>query len=98
MVYNVSDQVDYNISHKIINTTVTQFPLSLIVNYTVGGKNSMQNLTFTSKTTTDVADNGAAFDILLSNPKRKRLATSEAWFDFDYWSPDGMTLNYEGPN
>lgn len=84
--------------HKITAVDVRQFSLSLIINYTVGGQNNIKKLNFDAKAdnATTTADNGAAFDILISNDKRKRLATNEAWFDFDHWQTDGMALKYDG--
>lgn len=38
-------------------------------------------------------DNGAAFDIVLENPKRKRVITQEPWFNFDYWLNPSVQYN-----
>ena len=85
-----------NLSHNITNTSVDQFPLSLVVNYTAAGDNEIHGLNFTYRNFTDYADNGSAFDIVIDNPKRKNAKTREAWFDFDEYANDGLVLIYNG--
>lgn len=85
-----------NISRNVTNTSVDQFPLSLVLNYTASGDNEIQGLNFTLRNFTDYADNGSAFDIVIDNPKRKNAKTREAWFNFDEYSSDGLVLIYNG--
>ncbi|CAL6026368.1 Conserved_hypothetical protein [Hexamita inflata] len=73
-----------------------RFPLALVLNYTQSGKNEISQLVFGDKTNPSIEDNGAAFDIVVSNPKRKRFTTAESFFNFNYWAKREQRYNYTG--
>lgn len=70
------------------------------MNATMGGENEIVNLTFTDQNVISVEDNGASFDIVIGNKKRKRLVTPEPWFNFDFWAGNttGIRYNYTDTN
>ena len=77
-------------------STIDNFPLGIVMNATMGGENEIVNLTFTDQNIISVEDNGASFDIVIGNKKRKRLVTPEPWFNFDFWAGNttGVRYNY----
>ena len=69
-----------------------------MVNYTRAGKNELENVSFSPKTEVNPEDEGAVFDIVIGNPGRNRLEIPPAWFNFDYWTSDGLPITYKGSN
>ena len=84
------------IDNSLTLSTIDNFPLAVVINATMGGENEIVDLTFTDQNVISVEDNGASFDIVIGNEKRKRLVTPEPWFNFDFWSGNttGIRYNY----
>lgn len=51
------------------------FPMAVLLNWTADGDNEINRLSFAPQTNISSKDNGASFDIELTNPKRKRVST-----------------------
>ncbi|CAL5998075.1 Conserved_hypothetical protein [Hexamita inflata] len=75
---------------------IPDFPLALVFNFTYASEIAISKLTFTNKniSTLVTEDNGAAFEIIIDNPKRTRMQISEPWFNFDYWFNVNERYNY----
>ncbi|CAL6094046.1 Conserved_hypothetical protein [Hexamita inflata] len=87
----------------IDNTTqisIPDFPLALVFNFTYAPKIAISQLTFTTKNISSLVteDNGAAFEIIIDNPKRTRMQISEPWFNFDHWYNVNERYNYLDKN
>lgn len=81
-----------------VDISFGNFPLALVLNFTLQGQNEIRQLVFSTKEATDIADNGASFDVVLTNPKRKRITTPSPWFNRDYWNNTKLRLNYVDDN
>lgn len=72
---------------------IDEFPLQVLLNYTQSEDQKINALYLHDGPNVSVEDNGAAFDIVLENPKRKRVITQEPWFNFDYWLNPSVQYN-----
>ncbi|CAL5998079.1 Conserved_hypothetical protein [Hexamita inflata] len=94
-VWTKSDALNqFALFDNTTSITINQFPLAVVLNYTHNNTNDISQLSFKTKTTTQTEDNGAVFDIKISNQKHKRIQTNEPWFNFDYWYNVNERYNY----
>lgn len=98
--YTISDFDNQTVAGKLVrlqpsdDVAFGNFPLALVLNFTLRDDNEIRRLSFAAKEDVAQVDNGASFDIVLTNPKRKRITTPPPWFNRDYWNNTRMRLNY----
>jgi len=105
-LYNGSGIISLNGTQENLQN-LSSFPLGLIVNdtYELYGSTTDQDgkvfidstsfwkLEFLEPKPPTVTDNGAKFNVQISNLNRKRIVSRVPWFNFGYWTPSVFLRN-----
>ncbi|CAL5998077.1 Conserved_hypothetical protein [Hexamita inflata] len=92
----IDNLAQYELIQNTTSISIPDFPLALVFNFTYAPKIAISSISFTTKNASSLVteDNGAAFEIVIDNPKRTRMQISEPWFNFDYWFNVNERYNY----